>query len=895
MIFFGFFLVFFLKLCFSYKCDNEQQDDNVLYCLYPNKTAVATNLLTNFENGLTFPNSINIDNNSYDVIGISFSKPVNVSGVLILPSFLQFIEQESFQNTKITMIQQNFNAKTIDRIEGYAFNSCFELEYVQIKCLKIGKNAFSECYALQLIAIDNCEDVDIYAFANSGVEIAHLSGYIHHYAFYNCTALETVALTSNNNILTTLENPFYNCTSLVTISCDVGNFVFTSYESEYDLDFYDIIITPNLKEIHIENSIVTFDNHAYKCLTFPDEITLVNSTIKEIGYYAFQNSKIKTINLDEQSSIINVKTGAFMGCTSLNISLKITGTIDSYAFSKCDEAETLLITASTINDFAFSNCAKIRTVQIAPTVSYIGFNIIDQCPKFNSLQFLNLSFEGNPLVIGENAFWKITSFDLISQLPDRLHSIGERGFSGCTGLTGSLILPKSLEIIKESAFQGCLNLNGFLDFSHCEKLIEIGKCAFLGCRYLNGPLLLPNNLKIIGEYAFTDCRFSGPLIIPDSVIDVGNNAFAKCTTFSGSLVIGLNVERIFDFAFAECSGLNGQLDITSTNLKSIGKNAFYGCIGLTGILYIPQSVVIIDDFAFFNCKGFKNQLTLPENLQKIGDSAFAFCTGLSGVLAFPQKITSIGANAFFGCTELSEIYFPSKYTLLKDSSELYIGDKAFGNLHIKCLSKVPPQCSRGNSSNVDQYQFVGGDTRCYDTDGFDWISTTGTIGENCQLYKALSVFTYVCITLFSLGIFGFVSRFLVSYIQNRKTISKRLKNIFCEVITKTKKAYENNDNELEAVNQMINKLNDKVADELNDPKFNLHEKKVKNILLSSIDEIWPTISYSNKRRLLEKSFDGLNIDENTHKQCTCSCIKCSLSKKSRRSDDSLQPLDTSLI
>ena len=122
-----------------------------------------------------------------------------------------------------------------------------------------------------------------------------------------------------------------------------------------------------------------------------------------------------------------------------------------------------------------------------------------------------------------------------------------------------------------------------------------------------------------------------------------------------------------------------------------------------------------------------------------------------------------------------------------------------------------------------------------------------------------------------------------------------MKNIFCEVITKTKKAYENNDNELEAVNQMINKLNDKVADELNDPKFNLHEKKVKNILLSSIDEIWPTISYSNKRRLLEKSFDGLNIDENTHKQCTCSCIKCSLSKKSRRSDDSLQPLDTSLI
>lgn len=44
------------------------------------------------------------------------------------------------------------------------------------------------------------------------------------------------------------------------------------------------------------------------------------------------------------------------------------------------------------------------------------------------------------------------------QLPDKLKSIGQRAFSGCTRLCGTLELPSSITAIEYGAFMGCTNL-----------------------------------------------------------------------------------------------------------------------------------------------------------------------------------------------------------------------------------------------------------------------------------------------------------------------------------------------------------------------------------------------------------------------------------------------------
>ena len=780
----------------------------------------------------------------------------------------------------------------IDKLSGSAFEECPKLENLTLQANTIGDSCFLKCTSLYFVtftiyvkvierqAFALCTNLTLinfpvmvsvkigqYAFARTNITSVSVCTTLEQNEFSHCPNLETLDITGDiDNPQLVSQLAIVNCSSLKTIQVGFATMNFVLLES-----------LPQLEKIDIYMSNVVFNNRS--CCNLP------NLQILKIRYfsnatfesYSFQNSpkmNIQLDNTDQKAYITRVDEYAFDKCPSLDPSIEIQEFVGVKSFGDF-MYESLTVTAKYVSDYAYYSSDELKYVKIAPTVEFIGNHIIENCPKFESLEFLDVNITEPSLVISKAAIWKIDTFELRTQLPNRLTILNTQAFAHCTKITGSLEIPMMLEIIDQSAFEGCLNLNGFLDFSKCQHLHSIGKCAFLGCSKLRGTLSLPPTLLFIGEYAFTYCNFAGPLVIPDSVINISSHAFSMCSTFTGSLIIGINVTHIGSFAFSECTGLNGQLEIHSTKLENIGNNAFYGCRLLQGMLNLPQSVTYIGDFAFFNCEKFENSLILPQNIEYIGASAFAYCIGFTGILVIPNTIMFIGNNAFFQCSGFTEITFPKHYSYANSNSVLVIEDKAFGNLKIKCLSNVPIVCSIKNSSNKNGYE-GSGESRCYDSTEFNWIAKIGTLSESCSAKKGWEISFNILTSIVALTVASFIFKFGYAYINNLYTESKRIKAIFDEIIEKARNNYNNDEDEVQSVRNAVSRIQKQLTHEANNPKFTFKKRKLVSILNNSFTTKWPSVQYNIKVQIIEESLnDNQYTFKHSQKPKHC-CKKCSL-------------------
>ena len=80
-------------------------------------------------------------------------------------------------------------------------------------------------------------------------------------------------------------------------------------------------------------------------------------------------------------------------------------------------------------------------------------------------------------------------------------SIGDRAFSGCSGLT-SVTIPNSVTTIGYGAFEGC---SGLTSVTIPNSVTSIGSCAFEGCSGLTS-VTIPNSVTSIGDRAFSGCK-----------------------------------------------------------------------------------------------------------------------------------------------------------------------------------------------------------------------------------------------------------------------------------------------------------------------------------------------------------------------------------------------------
>ena len=132
--------------------------------------------------------------------------------------------------------------------------------------------------------------------------------------------------------------------------------------------------------------------------------------------------------------------------------------------------------------------------------------------------------------------------------------------------------------------------------SNTYSVTSIGERAFSGCSGLTS-ITIPNSVTSIGKNAFYECRNLTSINIPNSVTSIEERAFYYCSGLT-SISIPSSVTSIEDSVFYGCSGLTS-ITIPSS-VMSIGGSAFSGCSGLTSI-NIPNSVTSIGGGAFAKC------------------------------------------------------------------------------------------------------------------------------------------------------------------------------------------------------------------------------------------------------------------------------------------------------
>ena len=107
-------------------------------------------------------------------------------------------------------------------------------------------------------------------------------------------------------------------------------------------------------------------------------------------------------------------------------------------------------------------------------------------------------------------------------IPDRVTSIGDYVFWGCTSLT-SVTIPEGVTSIGEAAFGYC---SGLTSVTIPEGVTSIGHGAFDLCSNLTS-ITIPESVTNIGDYAFSSCSGLTSITIPESVTSIGRNVFGQ--------------------------------------------------------------------------------------------------------------------------------------------------------------------------------------------------------------------------------------------------------------------------------------------------------------------------------------------------------------------------------
>ena len=439
----------------------------------------------------------------------------------------------------------------------------------------IGSSAFEDCINLSSVTIpESVISIGGHAFANTPWYYSWYSGqpdgvvYINQVLYtYKGTMPENATVDVKVGTTSIASNAFSGCSGLSSITIpegvtEIGEMAFSGCS--------------NLTSI-----------------TIPESVT-------EIGGYAFEYcSSLTSINIPEGVTEI----GAFSGCTSL-ASITIPESVTSirmFAFEDCSSLTSINIPENVtgIGQYAFSGCSSLTSISIPKSVTKIGNNAFDGCTSLreviikdgNEVLSLEESYLSNeqglfydcPL---ESVYWgrdldySYSPFRYLRTLisvtvGDKVTSIGEGFFYGCSGLSSITILEGVTEI-GQAAFYDCSNLTSI---TIPKSVTEIGGNAFDDCISLKeivfedgGDTLnlgynKRGNIRIGGEGLFYDCPLEkvhvGRNLSYEASRSYGYSPFYGKTTLD-SLTVGTDVTEIGDYAFSGCTGITSIISCATT-------------------------------------------------------------------------------------------------------------------------------------------------------------------------------------------------------------------------------------------------------------------------------------------------------------------------------------------
>ena len=293
--------------------------------------------------------------------------------------------------------------------------------------------------------------------------------------------------------------------------------------------------------------------------------------------YAFEGcSSLTTVNIPENSQLINIETAMFQNCSSLasiTIPMSVTS-IGYYAFDGCSSLASISIPKSVaeIANYAFRNCGGLTSITIKsttpPTIGYYSFVGVDMSvyvPKgsvaaykeaehwseFANIQaIVSLVASGT---CGDKLTWTLTDDGKLT-----IEGTGEMYGYGWSDsplyshreFITEVVIPEGVTNIGEGVFWDC---TGLTEVTIPAGVTSIDNYAFAGCRNLVA-VPVPESVKSIGVYAFQNCNSLTIIKIPEGVTSILNNAFQDCNSLA-SITIPASVTSICSHAFWGCSGL----------------------------------------------------------------------------------------------------------------------------------------------------------------------------------------------------------------------------------------------------------------------------------------------------------------------------------------------------
>jgi hypothetical protein len=219
---------------------------------------------------------------------------------------------------------------------------------------------------------------------------------------------------------------FYECANLGKVTLHSG---IASIGAQA---FYGSGIT----EINLEDSVVT--EIPYRCFYQTDKLEnfVVPAQIQKIGWAAFANSHLVSIDCsaNENLTFDTSELGVFSYCYYLTdiILPERLKELPSITFSDCTSLSKIEIPKSveTIGATCFIRCTKLLTVTI-PTdtqLTTIGYGAFNGCSILN-----DISIGNNVVTISDKAFKDCERLNTLT-VPKTTKTIGDNAFDGCSAL-----------------------------------------------------------------------------------------------------------------------------------------------------------------------------------------------------------------------------------------------------------------------------------------------------------------------------------------------------------------------------------------------------------------------------------------------------------------------------
>ena len=449
---------------------------------------------------------------------------------------------------------------------------------------------------------------------------------------------------------------------------------------------------PNLKEIHIPNSVLTIGNSAFARCVNLEKVNLPGSAI-EIGTWIFAYCTLLN-DVTIESGITTIPEYSFAYCSSLT-EIKIPDSvklIDNDAFEECSSLTSIIIpnSVSKIGEFVFRGCSSLKDVTIGSGITSIPGGSFAGCSSLEEI-----TIPDNITRIGGNAFYGCSSLEEIT-IPDSVVEIGTRAFSGCTNLSafyGKFASADNRTLVIDGQLSAFAPY-GLTEYSIPDGVTAIGDSAFSHCENLTS-INIPDGITSIGMNVFEYCSSLTSVTIPNSITIIPVRAFLSCTSLT-DVTLPSNLTETGTGAFAQCSSLKS---ITiPNNVTIIGASTFQDCSALESII-IPDNVETIGAYAFQRCSNLKS-VTIGNGVTKWGATTyelgrtFEYCTSLTDV-TISEGIKEICPEMFAYCTSLTEITLPASI------ENINIFDYKSSIVAVYCKATTPPSFSRFYSAKLD--------------------------------------------------------------------------------------------------------------------------------------------------------------------------------------------------